>query len=269
MSSPFAAPARRALVELPHLPTEPLEVAVLGPLELRRHGSVVKDAPLRRQRVRELLCFLVANPRTTRGEITSALWPDLDDAAAFENLRVNLAHLVRVLEPGRSRREVPFLVHQDGNLLTLRVGDWLSVDVGAFERHLAVAAGAERERTPSLAFDSYERAIALYRGPYLHDAGDAPWALIERNRLTTRYTAAAVRCGELLIGLGRPEDAVDRAARALSADLWCEPAHRLLVRAHAATGDRLAAGRALRTYNELLAELGVRPANDDLIRLTR
>ena len=97
----------------PHRPPRRTYLAVLGPLELRRDG--------RRRRPRSstptcaasgctaLLAFLVGHRRTTRAAVTAALWPDLDERSAGNNLGVTLNHLLRVLEPWRDSGEPAYL----------------------------------------------------------------------------------------------------------------------------------------------------------------
>ena len=60
---------------------------------------------------------------------------------------------------------------------------------------------------------------------------------------------------------GSPAAALDHALadRALAIDPWMESAHRLVVAAHRATGDDLAARRALGRYREAIHDLGFGP----------
>ncbi|MDQ3601749.1 MAG: hypothetical protein M3408_10985, partial [Actinomycetota bacterium] len=58
----------------------------------------------------------------------------------------------------------------------------------------------------------------------------ADWAEPERTRLRTRYTAAAVRAGELLLAAGAPANARRAAERAITADTIAENAYQLLAR---------------------------------------
>jgi hypothetical protein len=48
-------------------------------------------------------------------------------------------------------------------------------------------------------------------------------------------------------------------------DPWHEAAHRLVVAAHRARGDDLAARRALRGYRDAMAELGLKPEEATLM----
>src|SRR5437763_2990677 len=79
------AAASRMTAALPALPAGRLTINVLGPLEIWHDERRVADSNVRRQRVRELLCFLVVRGRARREEITEELWPELDDRG--RNLR--------------------------------------------------------------------------------------------------------------------------------------------------------------------------------------
>ncbi|HEX8804772.1 MAG TPA: BTAD domain-containing putative transcriptional regulator, partial [Acidimicrobiales bacterium] len=179
--------ARTLLDALPAVPAAPLDVGVLGPTTLRRGGRPVEHPHWRRERVRALLLLLVARGSATREEIGGALWPDLDTEAALRNLRVTLSYLLAALEPGRSDGAPSCFVRPDGATLRLSGHEWLRVDAWEMERLLDEAAEAERLGEPSAALDLYRRAVVLYRGPYLADAGYEEWALPHRDRLAARF----------------------------------------------------------------------------------
>jgi DNA-binding SARP family transcriptional activator len=214
-----------------------------------------------------LLLVLLARGGGTREELAGALWPDLDTAAALRNLRVTLSYLLAVLEPERREGAPSFFVRSEGATLRLTTHGWLDVDAWQIEELLDRAAEAERTGEPSAALDLYRRALSLYRGPYLSDAGYEEWALPHRDRLSARFVAAAVRAGELTLAAGNPEEALRLAARAVETEPWSEPAYRLSVAAHLARGDRAAARRAMDTCLAQLADLGVAPTEDTEIVL--
>jgi DNA-binding SARP family transcriptional activator len=255
---PLARVARRLLAELPAAPGHRVEVRVLGPLEVHLDGEAVQGE-LRRERVRALLSFLVTRRVTTRERAAAALWPDHDETAAANNLRVTLSYLLRVLEPGRAEGEPSFFVGQDQGGLRLAVDDALRVDAWECERLLDEAADAEAKGAPSRALDAYQEALALVRGEYLDDVRDQEWAIPEQDRLRTRLVAAAVRAGELLAAAGQVSDAREMAERALGMEPWSEPAYRVLAAAHLAAGDRAAARRTLGRCRSMLDELGAKP----------
>jgi DNA-binding SARP family transcriptional activator len=259
--------ARSLLAAVPGPPPAVSSLAVLGPLDLRRDGHdgpEVTDPDLRRERVRTLLAFLVGHRVTTRADVTAALWPDLDERSAANNLRVTLNYLLRALEPWRPAGEPAYLVRMDGQRITLVVGDELRIDVDVFDQHLDAAARAEADGTPSLALEHYLAAVDLYRGPLHVDIPDASWIDLDRERYRTRFVGTAVRAGQLLLGRGDPGDldhAEATARRALDADRWAEDAYAVLTAAALARGDRSAAQRHLDRGLAALAELGVEPSD--------
>ena len=102
-------PAKSLLAAVPAPPPHTTGIGTLGPLEIERDGEPVTDPDLRRERVRALLAYLVSHRTTTRAAILTALWPDLDERAAANNLRVTLNYLLRLLEPWRDGRRVRLL----------------------------------------------------------------------------------------------------------------------------------------------------------------
>jgi DNA-binding SARP family transcriptional activator len=259
--------ARTLLDTLPPTPAAPLRLGVLGPTTLHRAGRAVDHPHWRRERVRALLLVLMARGGGTREALAGSLWPDLDTSAALRNLRVTLSYLLAVLEPERIEGAPSFFVRVEGSTLRLATEGWLEVDAWRFEDLLDRAAEAERHGEPSVALDLRRRALRLYRGPYLADAGYEEWALPHRDRLTARFVAAAVRAGELTLAGGDPDEALRLAARGLESEPWSEGALRLSVAAHLARGDRAAAHRAMETCLAQLDDLGVRPTEDTEIVL--
>ena len=261
-SRPLRTWARSLLDALPTVPTAPLELGLLGPTTLRRAGRPVDHPHWRRERVRALLLLLMTRGGGTREELAGALWPDLDSASALRNLRVTLSYLLAVLEPDRPDGAPSCFVRAEGAGLRLTGHEWLRVDAWEMERLLDLGAQAESLGEPSVALDCYRQAVDLYRGPYLIDAGYEEWALPHRDRLVARFVAGAVRAGELTLAAGDHGEALHLASRALEAEPWSEPAHRLAVAAHVARGDRAAARRAMHTCLRQLDDLGVPPTED-------
>jgi DNA-binding SARP family transcriptional activator len=266
-----ARPVRALLAAVPSPPPRRTHLAVLGPLELRRDGIAgeeVVDPDLRRRRVHALLAFLVGHRRTNRTAITAALWPDLDERSAGNNLGVTLNHLLRVLEPWRDSGEPAFLVRIDGPSVQLASGEHLGIDVDLFDDHLAAAARAEADGTPSLALDHDLAAVELYRGDLHDEVPEADWFALDREHYRSRFVGAAVRAGQLLLGRGDTEQARAVAHRALAVDPYAEDAYAVLVGAALARGDRSGAHRMLERCRTQLAELGtgLSPATRRLAR---
>jgi LuxR family maltose regulon positive regulatory protein len=259
--------ARGLLAAVPAPPPHPLEVGVLGSLELTAGGRSL-TGELRRGRVRALLSYLVSHRTTSRSAIMAALWPDLDERAAANNLRVTLNYLLAALEPWRGKGEPSFFVRTNGGAVTLAGGGWLHVDAEQFDDHVRRATRADADGAPSLALEHALAATGLYRGPAYQDSGDADWVDVEREHYAARFVKVAVRAGELLVGHGEEERAEGLAQRALAVDQWSEEAYAVTVSAALSRGDRTAARRALDKAHAALAELGVEPS-PELQRLRR
>jgi DNA-binding SARP family transcriptional activator len=200
---------------------------------------------------------LVNQRRLSREVCATALWPESDAEAGLGNLRVTLGYLQKVLEPGRASGDAPWFVRTDGDALILS-GDGLTVDAWELDRLLDAADESDRAGAPSAALRTYESALDLWHGDYLADVYD-DWAGPERDRMRARFLAASVRAGELLLGQGSVDRALRIATRAVEAEPWSEPAHRLVMASHLARGDRASARHALDRCYSALAELGVDP----------
>ncbi len=254
-------PTKSLLGAVPAPPPRVLTVDVFG--ETRVQGRSVDRA-----RVRELLGYLVLHRRVERAVVGAALWPDLDDTAMANNLRVTISHLMQVLEPDRREGEASYFLRQDGSALRIWVDAALAIDVDRFDTEVRAARDAEASGAPSVALEHHQAAVALVRGEFLADLPDAVWADLERERLRSLAVRSAVRAGELLTASDRPDDAIRLGQRALQLDEWSEPAHLVLARAALVAGDRSAARRAVNGAREMLAELGVE-ASTALVALER
>jgi LuxR family maltose regulon positive regulatory protein len=264
--APIAAAARMLLREIPAVPAYRLQLRVLGPLELRRDGVAAAAPELRRERVRQLLGYLLVHGRATRAAITAELWPDLDEAGAGRNLRVTLAYLQHVLEPDRGELDPPYFLRSTGSALHLVVDGALEVDAQEFDRLVDEAAVLERQGAPSAALAAYQRAAELWGGDYLVDVPYGDSLQLERDRLRTRFVTSAVRAGHLLLARGDAAAARALAERALRADEWSESAYQLVIAVDLAAGDLVNAQRSLRRCHRMLRELGV-PAHQRTVTL--
>ena len=255
----LARAARALLAAVPIPPPHRIRIEVLGTSRLLRDGEPVDDPAWRRQRVRQLLCALVAHRELRRARLGVLLWPDFDDDGVSANLRMTLSYLQGLLEPHRERGDAPWFLQQDAGVLRLRAGDHLEVDAWELADLLAEADRAGRSGTPSIELDHLLRAVSLWRGEYLADVAGEDWAEPLRAQLQQQFVRAAVRAGDLLVAAGRASEAVAVAGTALEADPWSEAALRLQVTAQLASGDGDAAAGSYRLGMRRLAELGVAP----------
>ena len=105
--------------------------------------------------------------------------------------------------------------------------------------------------------------------PFLPGA-DGPWAGATRDRVAEIHLRALQVLAEVWLAKGDHGQAARDAESLLRLDPYRETAHRLLMRTHAAAGDRAAAARAYQRCREVLADdLGVDPAPETVDLATR
>ncbi len=253
-----AAEARRD--RSPPQPSGTIEVRTLGRFEVLRNGRSVTGPEWRRQRVRELLGLLLERREMTRAEVFEQLWPDMDGQRGATNLRVNLAHLQRVLEPERADL-TPLALRTEGETLVLHPA--VQVDADRLEKELAAARRVDTAGDPAAAMELYADALALYDGPYL--AGhEHDWFELRRARLEAEVMAAMSRLGELEAARGEPELALAWGRRALVINPIHERAMRLVASCLAAMDNRPAAVDHLRGGLARLAQYGLEPESATL-----
>ena len=257
-SSPLVATgASKLLRRLPALPAEAVELAVIGPLVVTVGAKPCDHPNLRRARVRELLCYLVAHGRCRREQVTDELWADLDDGG--RNLRTTLNYLHVVLEPDRSPGEPTYFVRSEGLWLSLERIDRLSTDLWELEDRLEQAERAEQRNAPAAALESYDRVLPLWRGEPFADGGGAMWTHSTAALVRSRYVRAAQRAAELHLAAHDLSAAQEAAHWVLRSEPTSDAGHRLLVQAHLAGNDVTGARQVVAAYREVLTDHGLEP----------
>jgi predicted ATPase len=162
-------------------------IKLLGGFVATREGEPVGSTAWRLRKGRELVKLLALAPghRLHREQLMDVLWPDLDPAAAANNLHQVVHVARRALGAGA--------VELREELLTLRA----SVDVEDFER---AAEQARRFGSSS----AYRAAMSLYGGELLPENRYDDWALERREeieQLRVQLEAELAADGEQLSGL--------------------------------------------------------------------
>ncbi|MFK7894699.1 MAG: BTAD domain-containing putative transcriptional regulator [Myxococcota bacterium] len=260
--------AKRLLNELPIPPLQKIEIRLLGSLELRRGDVLIDSADWRRSRVRALLLYLIAHPGCRREEVGAALWPEHDTASTTNNLRVNLYHLIRVLQPERKGNEASWFIKQQDARLWLVRDEFLQVDVGEFEATCERGWRAHSDGAPALALECFLEAIERYRGDYCVEGADTIWGATEKNRLQSLFLRVALRAGELLLARDENEQVIQISHRILEIDDLHEPGARLQALASLSGKDQVGARRVVEELIQRLGADGLEPTEETL-RLAR
>ena len=219
-----------------------VNVSLLGGFRL----TVDSEPVVLRPAVQRLIALLALESRPVpRHYAARQLWPDLPENRALGNLRSALWRL---------RRQTFELVHADGG--QLRLAPTVLADVPA------VIDAARRLVNPNAECLEADLNTTRFRGELLPDWYD-DWLILERERLRQLCLHALEAIANRLVQAGRHAEAVDAALLVISAEPLRESAHRALIRAHLAEGNRDEAARQYNKYRNILSqELDSVPSQD-------
>ena len=228
------------------------QIFLLGRFEVRAGGHIVIDSTWTRRKAKALLKLLALQKDHSlhREQALDALWPELDPAAAANNLHKSLHHLRTAF---RERGIAAPLVRAIADRLILAAEVQVDVDCFCTQAQIAHAEGKD----PQL----YEQALALYAGEILPEDRYEDWAERRREQLQVLHIQLLGEVSQLYEGTGQTELAAERLRQLLECDPLNEEALRSLMRLHALAGNR---HRAIRQYQicceALQRELGVEPS---------
>ncbi|HEX7131564.1 MAG TPA: hypothetical protein VF228_03270 [Iamia sp.] len=244
-----------------------IEIDLLGPGRLRIDGRPTDDAGWRRHRVRELALHLAVHPLAARRQVAADLWPDLDESAAGRNLRVNLTHLLDLLDPDRAGGGRSAILVDDPTGLGLADPPHLTIDVRVLRAACAtvVAAGAAGDTPTALG----AARVVLAHGGRLLDGNAGEWVRGVQHDLDEAVLRAVGVAGPLALDAGLAEMAEALGRRAVLLDRWAEAAHRLVMSARLRTGDVDGARRAAIGALVALDELHTTPTPETLALVLR
>jgi DNA-binding SARP family transcriptional activator/ATP/maltotriose-dependent transcriptional regulator MalT len=241
-------------------PPAPVEIRVLGNLDVLRSGQPVPVQEWQSKKARELLAILVARRGrpVAREVLMGLLWPREEPEKLGNRLSVALSTARAVLDPDRAHPADHYVSSRSGSL-ALQVRE-VRIDVEQLLRRTAVGLDLLRAGQPADARAKLERATALYVGDFYEDDPYAEWAHPMRDEARESYLAATRGLVTAALSCGDSAAAIRYALRLLEQDQYDEPAHLDLVRALLAAGRHGEARRRYQRYVELIRELGVEPA---------
>ncbi len=228
---------RHDFYELPSQGGNNLEVYALGPGYVLLDGKAIDTWEGHLPRL--LFFFALDRPVITRSEICEAFWPDLDNDQAVNVFHVTKRRLHKALD-------MDVLVHDEGYY---RVNPALGVDydVMTFVGHLMDG----RDENNSNRMLSWQRAIDMYRGPFLQGHDDK-WILNRRHDFQAGYLEALSSMASVRLKEGRPEHALGLYQRALAENNTREDLHREIMKLYTSLGRR---SEAAAHYQRLTEEL--------------
>jgi DNA-binding SARP family transcriptional activator len=225
-----------------------------------RHAGVERELEWRLRRSFQVLAFLATAPdlEASREEIIEAVWPTEGEQTIERNFHPTLSYLRRTLEAG-SKESLPVpILHSGGTYHLNPEVDW-DIDVHAFDRLLQQGRTFLARQEDEAAADAWRGAWRLYRGAFLQGHYEA-WVTTCRERYQRLYIELLRDLGDLLVRLGRGEEALDAYRTMIIEDPLQEQVHIAVMRLFAGQGRRDLVRRQFERLSSLLLdELGVEP----------
>lgn len=234
-----------------------LQINLLGGFAVTVNQQAVTK--FRSAKSRALLTYLATQPdrEHPRSTLATLLWGDLPERAAKTNLRIELSNLHKALA------DHPALVIER-NSVCFHAAD-ATVDVIEFQRALT-RFGALPLETQRTHLNELAAAVARYQGEFLSGftVTDAlafdDWRLVIQEQLHEQAMGALTFLQQVYAEQGNWTNLATAAHRQLLLVPWQEGAHRNLIQALTAQGQREAAlAQYERCVALLHAELGVEP----------
>lgn len=238
-----------------------IQAFLLGEVNIRVGSQTIFDDvwPLRSARSLLLLLLITPGHALPTERVLDALWPELGTEQGRNALYKSLHALRRVLEPDLEHGRKSSYIESRGGMtgLVSTVDVWVDAHESyAGLKHAATSDESERR-------DPLRRAIAAYGGELLPTDPYDDWPVAQREALRRAWEDAVLDLAALDLDSGEPQASVASLESLLAVDPAQESAHRALMRAYAATGQR---DRALRQYSRCRAaiaeELGIGPDHE-------
>jgi len=240
----------RAYPLTPELPAPenwpwPVKVRTLGHLELLVDGAPPGFSRKTPRKTLSLLASIIAfgGQNVPEERLIDALWPDEEGDAGHRLLASTLHRLRELLGVHQA-------IEQRGGKLSLNPARcW--VDAFVFQR-------LAEDPTPA----ALDATLALYRGAFLADQDEVPWAIPMRERLRATFVAAVASRGRDLEQAGDASTALRCYLRGLEADDLAEPLYQGLMRCYDRLDRRPEALSAYQRLTRVLSiKLGGRPSS--------
>jgi DNA-binding SARP family transcriptional activator/class 3 adenylate cyclase len=241
-----------------------IEVQLLGRFLVRRAGDEVPLASFGGRLVRVLIRLLLTRRGTfvSRDVLAEALWPERKPADPTANLRV-------LVQRARAALGDPSLIVTGPGGYSFAPGAGCEVDTETFLARVQAGQDHFTAGHAAAALRDFRAALDLWSEPLAEDAYEY-WAQDVRASLGRAYLQALETAAESALALRDPGQAAALAERAVSREPLREPAVALLARALAASGDQVAALRAIDSLRRRLGdEVGLQPSPEVLALETR
>ncbi|MEO1444444.1 MAG: bacterial transcriptional activator domain-containing protein, partial [Chloroflexota bacterium] len=218
---------------------ETLEVYALGPGFVLMNGKPIETWEGHLPRL--LFFFALDRPVVTRSEICHAFWPELDTDQAVNVFHVTKRRLHKALQ-------MDVLVHDEGYY---RVNPQFAVSYDVMDFVHILMEGRDESLGKKGRMKAWQRAIDMYRGPFLQGHSDH-WISSRRYDYQTGYLEALTSMATVRLNEGRKEHALSLFQKAVTEDNTRQDLHREIMRLFASMGRRSEAAGHYQAVSEAI-----------------
>ncbi len=201
-----------------------IQIYTLGRFELVINGKPFKFPKKTQKKPLEMLKVLASfgeGQKINKSQLSDILWPDADGDKAQRSFDTTLHRLRQLLGHDKA------IILREGRLfLDLR---YCWVDSMAFKRILKQADDYAEKEDRKSAIQSLQKAVSLYKSPFLAGEEDEPWAISYNELLRSNFLRAVETLGNYLEEEGELNRAVDCFQRAIEVDDIAEMFYRRLM----------------------------------------
>lgn len=248
----------KASAPAPVIDPRPLRIHTLGQFSLVRQREPVVFSRKAQKRPLDLLKALIGygGTRVDIGTLITALWPEAEGSTAKFSFDSTLHRLRRLIEMD------DVLVLSEGRLSLDGTRCW--VDAWAFDQLVDTMERTLHDAARRATVDHarfVEELLRLYRGHFVENESQEPWAVAARDKFKAKFERAVTMLGLTLEQHGEWERCVTLYSRALELDNLAEGLHRRLMISYRELGEPAEALRVYRRCKDMLSiVLGLKPA---------
>jgi DNA-binding SARP family transcriptional activator len=236
-------------------------IYLTGSIAIEHGEHLLRERQFPGRQGRIAFVFLAVNRHRSihRDELLGAIWPDDAPAKTDSGLDAILSKLRGMFKSaGFAPTAAGVTVSSKTIALHLPIDAW--IDLEAATNALDEAEGGFRRGDTATAWSLANVAVVISKRPFLADV-EAPWIESQRSALRAMQMRALQCLVNVSANNSEPLLAVQHALEMIELEPFRETAYQLLMKMHAAAGDRAEALRVFARCRELLRdELGVSPS---------
>ncbi len=238
------------------VPFEPPHMFIqsFGKAQVFLTSKLVTSSDWQTQASKELFFLLIAHPNgLTKEQVGLIFWPD----ATLDELKLQFKNTLYRLRRAVGRGTI--LLEEDYYQFNRSLDYEFDAEKFIHSIELSRATNSSHEKIKHL-----ENAVEVYKGDFLSEI-DGVWAIAPRRRYHQLFIESLLQLGRIFMEQRAYKPAMQYCFQALNQDACLEEAHRLLMRIHAAMGNRV---EIMRQYDNcclaLQNEIGAKPSRQTI-----